>query len=68
MQECAGGVEKMVVLTNDGAGEQDISLLIEVADVIELSLPLIGRVVSPGINGCPYLSMQAKPSALGGLA
>ena len=68
MQECAGGVEKMVVLTNDGAGEQDISLLIEVADVIELSLPLIGRVVSPGINDCPHLSTQAKPPALAGLA
>ena len=46
MQECAGGIEKMVVLTNDGAGKQDIPLLIEVAEVIESSLPLIGRVVS----------------------
>ena len=68
VQECAGGVEKMAVLSNDGAGEQDISLLIEVADVIELSLPLIGRVVSPGINDCPHLSTQAKPPALAGLA
>ena len=33
----------MVVLGNDGVGEQDTRLLTEVVDVIDTSLPLIGR-------------------------
>ena len=41
--ECAGGAESMVVLCNDGVGMQDIDLLMEVVDVIDSSLPLIGR-------------------------
>lgn len=41
--ECAGGAESMVVLCNDGVGVQDIPLLMEVVDVIDSSLPLIGR-------------------------
>jgi len=41
--ECAGGEESMVVLRNDGLGLQDLALLNEVVDVIDSSLPLIGR-------------------------
>jgi len=41
--ECQGGEESMVVLCNDGVGVQDLSLLLEVVDVIDSSLPLIGR-------------------------
>ena len=42
-EECAGGEESTVVLCNDGVGNQDIELLMEVVDVIDSSLPLIGR-------------------------
>ncbi|KAL1529745.1 hypothetical protein AB1Y20_000681 [Prymnesium parvum] len=42
--EARGGVEELVVLSNDGMGLQDIELLLEVLDVIDSSLPLIGRV------------------------
>ena len=42
--EAAGGVESMRVLSNDGVGEQDVPLLTEVLDVIDSSLPLIGRI------------------------
>jgi len=38
-----GGEEEVLVLTNDGSGLQDIPLLTEVLDVIDSSLPLIGR-------------------------
>ena len=44
MQECAVGEEKMVVMSNDGVGEQDIPLLREVVDVIDAALPLIGCI------------------------
>ena len=42
-EACMGGEESMVVLCNDGVGKQDIPLLTEVIDVIDSSLPLIGR-------------------------
>ena len=42
-EECAGGAESTRVLTNDGVGEQDVPLMLEVVDVIDSSLPLIGR-------------------------
>ena len=35
---------KWQVLCNDGVGVQDLALLMEVVDVIDSSLPLIGRI------------------------
>jgi len=42
-QEAMGGEERVRVVRNDGYGEQDIELLMEMLDVIDSSLPLIGR-------------------------
>jgi len=42
-QEAMGGEECIRVVRNDGCGEQDIELLIDMLDVIDSSLPLIGR-------------------------
>ena len=44
-EEAKGGTETSLVLTNDGTGVQDIGLLTELLEVIDSSLPLIGKVV-----------------------
>ena len=41
--EAKGGVEQAIVLTNDGRGEQDLPLMGELLEVIDASLPLIGK-------------------------
>ena len=42
-EEAKGGTETSLVLTNDGTGVQDIGLLTELLEVIDSSLPLIGK-------------------------
>jgi len=42
-KEALGGTEQIVVLANDGTGVQDIGLLAELLEVINNSLPLIGK-------------------------
>ena len=42
-EEAKGGTEETLVLTNDGTGVQDIGLLTELLEVIDSSLPLIGK-------------------------
>lgn len=42
-EKTRGGREDLQILSNDGRGLQDIGLLLEVLDVIDASLPLIGR-------------------------
>ena len=38
-----GGTEEFCVVANDGSAPQDIKLLMEMLEVVDLSLPLIGR-------------------------
>lgn len=42
-EEARGGEEQVVVVVNDGSAPADLELLTEMLDVIDSSLPLIGR-------------------------
>jgi len=42
-KQALGGTEKTLVLANDGKGVQDIGMLAELLEVIDNSLPLIGK-------------------------
>lgn len=65
VESCAGK-ESMVVLANDGVGLQDVPLLLDVLDVIDSSLPLIGRtnaaklVFAPDHQSVVLVSSDAK--------
>ena len=42
-KDTEGGVEQIMVARNDGSGDQDIELMMEVVECVDSSLPLIGR-------------------------
>ena len=52
-EEAKGGTEHTVVVTNDGTGEQDIGLLSELLEVIDSSLPLIGKTNAAKLTFAP---------------
>ncbi len=66
-KEALGGTEETVVLCNDGTGVQDIGLLTELLEVIDNSLPLIGKTNAAKLVFAPdHESILITRSAEGG--